>query len=164
MNLLKSWQKTSCWGNAYYPANRNTKAEPKWLLFSAYWPLSACVCSCVFVNVFVCISFRVGVRPDMCLQVLHQIEGEMKSFSQWHPIHYTSNCEFSINTAAHTVALTGWFFVWPLSPHCDQYKMTNLVQVMLSHLPLSVYRISLQLARIAGTHHSTCSHVAALVN
>lgn len=60
------------------------------------------------------------------------VEGERNgSFSQWHPIPDMSNCEFCINTAA---PIRAEVFSSPLFPHCDQYKMTDLTQIMLLHL------------------------------
>lgn len=70
------------------------QSRGKLVLLSVHWLLYVCV--------FVYNGFCVGVHPDIRLQVLHRREGEKKSFSQWHPIHDTSNCEFSINIAAHS--------------------------------------------------------------
>lgn len=75
-------------------------------LYQSRTKAAAVVCALTFKRVCVYVFLRICVclHPDMCLQVLHQIEGEMKSFSQCHPIHDTSNCELGINTAAHSLS------------------------------------------------------------
>lgn len=128
----------------WHVRNQLTKPEQNQSLCSMILKLQ-CVCVCV-CNVGDCFSehfFLCGCAfwhvpagffsPD---------RRRNESFSQWHPIHDTSICESSINTAARIKGVAErcvLFLLWPQSPHCDQYEITKPVQVMLSHLALEFF-------------------------